>query len=118
MTINSKMQKPKPHGYWKRVIEEWQSSGEAISTFCKIRALNKSTFYYWYGQFKLKPIQDLPTLKPLNAVPSFLAVECEEAPVVSDGGEIILYYPNGCAMVFKNGFDQALFQKLHQAMRT
>jgi hypothetical protein len=117
MMIKSNMQKPKPRGYWKRVIEEWQASGEAISTFCKTRALNKSTFYYWYGQFKLKPIQAAQALEPVTSRPSFLPIECEESPVVSEGGEITLYYPNGCYIVLKNGFDEALFKKLHQAIR-
>ena len=75
---------------WRKLVAEYQISGEAISLFCQRHKINVSTLYYWLSK-EAKSNKLAPKLLPV--------VERESLP--SDSVEISL--PKGITLRFSPG---------------
>jgi len=75
---------------WRKLVAEYQASGEAIGLFCQRNKVNVSTLYYWLSK-ETKSNKPPPKLLPV--------VERESLPV--DSVEISL--PKGITLRFSPG---------------
>lgn len=99
--------------YWRKIIESWRTSGDAISDYCKKKQLSVSGFYNWRNRLfpELKAGYKKPrqsTFKQTTLAP----VQIIDRPSPS----LKLNLPNGCWISLARDFDEVTLNKLMRAL--
>lgn len=102
--------------HWRKIIEDWQVSGEKIKSFCAARKVAVSGFYNWRG--KLYPHLKAPSrniAKKPSTSTTFLPVEIH-SPYKEIEPKLTLNMPNGCWIKLNRNFDAVILKKLLEAL--
>ena len=99
--------------YWKKVIEDWLSSGQNINDFCQSQKITVSGFYMWRNRLfpELKKRPRKPR-KPNQKQTALVPVRLIDTPEQS----LRLNLPNGCWVSLPRDFDVVALNKLMQAL--
>ena len=100
---------------WRLLIDEWQSSGEKASAFCRRKAVSASGFYHWKG--KLLGKRDKCRIAALSTN-QFVPVSIESALPSNAVAkpQAILYYPNGCHLAIHSEISAKLLSALQKSL--
>ena len=77
---------------WKRLIAEWQRSGQTVAAFCRARNLRENKFHYWRPLVASRPAakpgaQVAPSAPPKTFLPVTVA---PPKPVTAPTAEFVL----------------------------
>lgn len=92
---------------WKKLLEEWQSSGKKISVWCREHDIGVHVFYYWRD--KLLPSSNKSKPNPKQFI------ELHDKPSGLSG---ILLEISGVKVHVAKDFDPACLISCLQALRT
>ena len=87
---------------WRQWIEEWQSSGLTVRTFCSRRGLGEARFYAWRRQLQRREV-DLVRL---------VAVELAAVAEPGRDSALTVVVPGGRTVRVAPGFDAATLRQL------
>lgn len=104
---------------WRRIVEEWRSSGLLAREFATRKKISPGTLYWWSSRLGKQQSARGPD-SPAATMPKFLPVEIiEEAPRISQPPpatlEIVL--PHGEVIRVPPGADLTQFRQVVAALR-
>lgn len=95
--------------YWRKVILDWQSSGEQINDYCKKHKVTLSGFYNWrkklFPELKIRRSQSGKKQEPAIRPVEIIHESIKRQPIK-------LHLPNGCWLSLERDFDVALIKQL------
>src|SRR5262245_58100293 len=89
--------------YWRRVLCQWQRSGQRVRSFCSAHGLCEASFYAWRRTIQERDVHGLPG----DARPTFVPVTIATAAASL---EVVL--PDGRVVRVPAGFDAATLRQL------
>lgn len=98
--------------YWRRLLRQWQRSGQAVRSFCRAQGLSEPSFYAWRRAIQERDRQREPRSRrnPRQTgqhVPAFVPVTVvAPAPLL----EVVL--PAGQVIRVPAGFDRTTLRQL------
>jgi hypothetical protein len=112
---------PAKEKYWRRLLAQWQLSGQTGRDFCAEHRLSESSFYAWKREIaqrdREKPAQTQATTRlsasqrsaPV-ALPAFLPVTMATPASSASALEVVLAH--GRVLRVRSGFDADLLRQL------
>lgn len=95
--------------FWRRVLADWQRSGESISAYCRRYRLSRDQFSYWREILKVEqdshPAETRPALLPVQVVHG-------GSPWPPPTGRIEIELRYGRTLSFAGEFDESMFAKV------
>ncbi|NRA82024.1 MAG: hypothetical protein HRU18_27845 [Pseudoalteromonas sp.] len=81
------------------LIEEWHSSGQTRTHFCKKRGISRTTFCHWLRKYDLD--HGHVDSDQSSSTPSFVSIEVPPSVV----SQLTITYPNGVQLNCPSGID-------------
>ncbi len=76
------------------LVQDWESSNQSKSDFCKSAAINIHTFTYWHQKYKKEIKKDAVPFQGSQGQ-NFLPLQVDKYSVVASAITIDFHYPNG-----------------------
>jgi hypothetical protein len=73
----------KAEGKWKRLMKEWEGSGESMRTFCRRRRISEASMHRWKRELKLREREE-----EVRQRTQMVPVEIEKMGTMESGVEV------------------------------
>ena len=75
--------------YWRRVLRQWQRSGQGARSFCWQHSLSEASFYAWRRTIQQRDGHPVPGDAPATFVPVTIAAVAAPLEVVVGDGRVV-----------------------------
>lgn len=102
---------------WMKLIQECQTSGMSVKSWCRQNNITESAYYYWLKQIRRKACaQHLPAAQPEKPNPVEFAKLRVQAGTSETGVAIIIHLPSATVKV-KEGTSQKTIEAVLLALK-
>jgi|SRR5271165_666801 len=98
---------PSKERFWRRMVAQWQASGDSVREFCDRYGLAEPSFYAWRRLLRQRDAKE-PRFVPVRVTNDITA----PAPADYAGGGLELVLVDGRLLRIGPGFDAATLQRL------
>jgi hypothetical protein len=75
---------------WRVQVDQWQKSGQSMTSFCKSKEISKSSLSYWDGKFRKEKDEASSSFVELSVNP----------PKLPEPRHCEIFFPDGTRMLF------------------
>lgn len=103
---------------WSKIIQEFQASGQSITSWCEQHDIKIKTYYYWLKKLRLLSMEQAGISVPSQSteMATFQKLEVE-SPVSHTQAAVIVHLPNATIEV-QNGVNQQTVEAVLLALET